>query len=155
LIFLLIGWILLVLRITLLRFFPEGLLSIEPTTIIVIYLGFTRTLIPGGILSLLLGYMTDFFSGGFTGLYTFILTSLFFLTRIIKKRFYTKELFFQMGMVFLLSLAGGIVMLFILLTDHFSWEFYPRYMSYIMRAAFFNSIFSSIIFLLFRKIDAL
>lgn len=154
LIFLSIGWIFLVFRTALFRFLPEAVLRIEPSTIIVVYLGLTRSLLRGGFLSILLGYMTDLFSGGLAGLYTIILTATFLLAKMIRRRFYVRELLFQMGVVFFLSLAGGMLMFVILLIYHsFWWELYSRYLSYLIRVAFFNSILSPFILLLFRKID--
>ncbi len=153
LIFLAVGWAFLVFRSTLFRFFPEELLRVEPVTVIVIYLGFTRTLLRGSLISFLLGYMTDLFSGGFAGLYTLVLTTIFFLTRMIRNRFYTKELLFRMGTVFLLSFLGGIVMFLVLMIDQPVFELYPKFFSYLVSVALFNAIFSPLILMLFKKID--
>jgi rod shape-determining protein MreD len=82
--------------------------------IITVYLGLYSKPLAGAILVFLSGYLMDIFSGSIFGVQTFSKTAIFFLTILIKHRFYVESPLFQAGTIFLFSIIEGFIIISIL-----------------------------------------
>jgi len=82
--------------------------------IITVYLGLSSNPLAGAILVFLSGYLMDIFSGSIFGVQTFSKTAIFFLTILIKDRFYVESPLFQAGTIFLFSIIEGFFIISIL-----------------------------------------
>ncbi len=82
--------------------------------IITVYLGLHSNPLAGAILVFLSGYLMDIFSGSIFGVQTFSKTAIFFLTILIKDRFYVESPLFQAGTIFLFSIIEGFIIISIL-----------------------------------------
>jgi rod shape-determining protein MreD len=82
--------------------------------IITVYLGLSSNPLAGAILVFLSGYLMDIFSGSIFGVQTFSKTAIFFLTILIKDRFYVESPLFQAGTIFLFSIIEGFIIISIL-----------------------------------------
>ncbi len=82
--------------------------------IITVYLGLYSKPLAGAILVFLSGYLMDIFSGSIFGVQTFSKTAIFFLTILIKDRFYVESPLFQAGTIFLFSIIEGFIIISIL-----------------------------------------
>lgn len=82
--------------------------------IITVYLGLHSKPLAGAILVFLSGYLMDIFSGSIFGVQTFSKTAIFFLTILIKDRFYVESPLFQAGTIFLFSIIEGFIIISIL-----------------------------------------
>ncbi len=82
--------------------------------IITVYLGLSSKPLAGAILVFLSGYLMDIFSGSIFGVQTFSKTAIFFLTILIKDRFYVESPLFQAGTIFLFSIIEGFIIISIL-----------------------------------------
>ena len=82
--------------------------------IITVYLGLYSNPRAGAILAFLSGYMMDIFSGSIFGVQTFSKTAIFFLTILIKDRFYVESPLFQAGTIFSFSIIEGFIIISIL-----------------------------------------
>ena len=104
----------LVFQTTVLGGLPHRLARPDLLLILVVYLGLSSSPLPGAALAFLSGYMMDIFSGSVFGVYTFSKTCIFFLTILIKDRFYIGSPLFQAGTIFSFSIIEGLLIISIL-----------------------------------------
>lgn len=104
----------LVLQTTVLARLPHQLAKPDLLLIVVFYLGLSANPLPGAFLAFASGYMMDILSGSIFGVHTFSKTCIFFLTILIKDRFYVRSHLFQVGAIFLFSAIEGMIIIAIL-----------------------------------------
>jgi rod shape-determining protein MreD len=104
----------LVLQTTVLAGLPHQLAKPDLLCILIVYLGLYSSPFAGAMLAFISGYMMDIFSGNIFGIHTFSKTAIFFLTILIKDRFYLKSPLFQTGIIFSLSIIEGFIIISIL-----------------------------------------
>ncbi|MFQ5841438.1 MAG: rod shape-determining protein MreD [Thermodesulfobacteriota bacterium] len=103
-----------VVQTTALGEFPHQLAKPDLLLILTVYLGLYSSPLAGAILAFLAGYMMDIFSGSIFGVQTFSKTAIFFLTILIKDRFYVESPLFQAGTIFSFSIIEGFIIISIL-----------------------------------------
>lgn len=113
---LLMSIVLLTLQSTLLSLYPIQKVRPDLLFILTFYLAFLFQPIRGGILALLIGYLTDLFSGNPFGFYSLSRPLIFFAVQFFKERFYLEGFPFQFLFSFLFSLLEGILILFLMIT---------------------------------------
>ena len=69
----------------------------------------------GVSIAFVLGYLTDVFSGGSLGLWTFTLVGSFLLARVAGLKLFLHGVVFQVVLTFLASCVGGVTMMGLLL----------------------------------------
>ena len=151
---LVLGIFFLALQTTLLPSLPIQRIRPDIVLILVLYWGLSTSLVSGGILSLLLGFLMDLFSGNSFGLYTFSRSLVFCLARLFKGQLYLESLLSQFLFVFLFALFEGLVVLSLLLalnpaplgnlTSLFFTFFFPQ--------SFLTGLISPLFFLLLNKV---
>ncbi len=104
----------LVFQTTALADIPHQLVKPDLLLILIVYFGLYTSPLAGAMLAFLLGYMMDIFSGSIFGVHTFSKTAIFFLTILIKDRFYVKSPLFQAGTIFSFSIIDGFIIISIL-----------------------------------------
>jgi rod shape-determining protein MreD len=104
----------LVIQTTVLAGLPHQLAKPDLLLILIVYFGLNTSPLAGAILAFLSGYMMDIFSGSIFGVHTFSKTAIFFLTILIKGRFYVKSPLFQAGTIFSFSIIDGFIIISIL-----------------------------------------
>ncbi len=104
----------LVVQTTALAELPHQLAKPDLLLILIVYFGLYKNPFPGAILAFLSGYMMDIFSGSIFGVHTFSKTTIFFLTILIRDRFYVKSPLFQAGAIFSFSIIDGFIIISIL-----------------------------------------
>ena len=104
----------LVIQTTIVTNLPHQLAKPDLLLILTVYFGLYSTPLAGAILAFLSGYMMDIFSGSIFGVQTFSKTAIFFLTILIKDRFYVRSPLFQAGTIFLFSIIEGFIIISIL-----------------------------------------
>ncbi len=111
-----LGILFLALQSTLLTF--PFLHRIRPDLVLILtlYLGLSYPPLSGGLIAFLLGYGMDLLSGNTFGLYTFSRLILFYWAQLFKNRIYLENFFLQSLLVFLFTLADGLLVLFLLRT---------------------------------------
>ncbi len=151
--FLLFGIFSLVLQTTVFYLIP-GEFHVDLILILVVYLGFTRDAIWGGIMAFCLGYMMDIGSGGIPGTFCFSKFILFLITTTVTRRFFTKHPMFIFSLVFLFSLLDGLMVLGIL-RIHGTWRVEGLDVGNILFQAAATGLTAPIVFALLRKVDAI
>ena len=104
----------LVFQTTALAELPHQLAKPDLLLILIVYFGLYTSPLVGAILAFLSGYVMDIFSGSIFGVHTFSKTAIFFLTILIKDRFYVKSPLFQAGTIFSFSIIDGFIIISIL-----------------------------------------
>jgi rod shape-determining protein MreD len=104
----------LVVQTTVLSKLPYQLTKPDLLLILTVYFGLYLNPLAGAILAFLSGYMMDTFSGSIFGVQTFSKTAIFFLTILIKDRFYVESPLFQAGTIFSFSIIEGFIIISIL-----------------------------------------
>lgn len=104
----------LVVQTTVLAELPHRLAKPDLLLILIVYFGLYSSPLAGAMLAFLSGYMMDIFSGSIFGIHTFSKTAIFFLTILIKDRFYVETHLFQAGTIFSLSIIEGFIIISIL-----------------------------------------
>jgi rod shape-determining protein MreD len=104
----------LVIQTTVLAGLPHQLAKPDLLLILIVYFGLNTSPLAGAILAFLSGFMMDIFSGSIFGVHTFSKTAIFFLTILIKDRFYIKSPLFQAGTIFSFSIIEGFIIISIL-----------------------------------------
>jgi rod shape-determining protein MreD len=104
----------LVLQTTVLASLPHQLAKPDLVLIVVFYLGLSANPLPGAFLAFFSGFMMDIFSGSIFGVHTFSKTFIFFLTILIKDRFYARSPLFQVGAIVSFSAVEGVIIISIL-----------------------------------------
>ncbi len=110
---LLLGFVLLVLQAS-----ASALVNVHPFSPnlllpVVIYLGVSHDvgLVRGGMLSFVLGYLLDSFTGSPMGLHTFVLVATYMLARGAGLSLFLRGPLFQIGLTFAVSvIAGGTIL---------------------------------------------
>jgi len=104
----------LVVQTTVLAQLPHQLAKPDLLLILTVYFGLFSSPLAGATLAFLSGYLMDVFSGSIFGIQAFSKTAIFFLTILIRDRFYVKSPLFQGGIVFSLSIIEGFIIISIL-----------------------------------------
>jgi rod shape-determining protein MreD len=104
----------LVAQTTVLAALPHQIAKPDLLLILTVYCGLYSPPLAGAMLAFLSGYMMDIFSGSIFGIHTFSKTAIFFLTILVKDRFYIKSHLFQAGAIFSLSIIEGCIIISIL-----------------------------------------
>lgn len=93
---------------------PHQLAKPDLLLILIVFFALSSTPLAGALLAFLSGYMMDIFSGSIFGIHTLSKTAVFFLTILVKDRFYVKNPIFQVGIIFSLSIIEGFIIISIL-----------------------------------------
>lgn len=151
-----VGVLFLIFQTTLLPFFPIQRIRPDILLIFTLYLTFLFPPISGGILALVLGSLTDLFSGNAFGFYTFSRPFLFFAAYLFKERFYLEGFSSQFLFVFVFGNLEGILILILL--NAFQPvsidNFYHVLCTLLLPHTFFTGLITPILFLLFQKVSS-
>ena len=109
-----IGIVWLLAETTLVGFLPSWLPAPDVVLILVIAFSFRYDLPLGGGLSFSLGLVQDVLAGGIIGLNAFSKTTIFSLSRWIRKRFYFSHVAAKIAMVFFGALIDGLLTICVL-----------------------------------------
>lgn len=101
--------LLVIVQITILELFSIGLIGIELSLIVVIYLGFRLDAVRGGALSLLLGFFLDCLTSAIFGLYMFLYVLIFFLSNVAGGNIYAGKPAMIASFTALCTLLEGLV----------------------------------------------
>ena len=99
---------------TVLAELPHQIAKPDLLLILIVYCGLYSTPLAGATLAFLSGYMMDIFSGSIFGIHAFSKTAIFFLTILVKDRFYRESHLFQAGAIFSFSIIEGFIIISIL-----------------------------------------
>ena len=107
------GFVLLILKTSLLMPWPLVARMFDPVLILTVYLGLFRPGITYAAVAVFFGYLLDIFSGSRFGFHVIIASSIYYATSILRGRFFLDSLFFQgvylAAMVLFHSLLGSAV----------------------------------------------
>lgn len=108
------GFVLLLVKTSLLLPVPAVARTFHPLLILTVYLGLFRSGIQFAALSMVFGYLLDIFSGSKFGFHLIITTAIYYLTHLLRGRFFLESAFFQgvylAAMVFAHDLLGSAVL---------------------------------------------
>jgi len=150
---LLIGFFFLTLQTTLLT--PLSIQRVRPDLLLVLtlYLGIYYPPISGCLLTFLIGFLMDLFSGNSFGLYTFTRPFIFYLTQLFKDRFYLQGFSSQFLFVFLSALFEGLLTLLLIavLNPNPLGHLYPLFFTFLLPQSFITGLVTPVLFSLFNK----
>ncbi len=157
LLLLLLGILLLTVQTTLLRSVPIQRVRPDFMLIFTLFLAFSVSPLPGGILAFLMGYLVDLFSGNTFGLYTFSRPLLFYVAYLFKSKFYVEGFSSQFIFVFLTACLEGVfvLILFTLLNPEPVFQRYPSVLLSLMPQSTFTALITPLFFPLFQKVSGL
>ncbi len=147
------GILVLTFQTTLLGFIPIQRIRPDFMLIFTLYLGFSTSPVPGGILAFFMGYLVDLFSGNPFGLYAFSRPLLFYGAYLFKSKFYVEGFSSQFIFVFLSACLEGflILMLFTLLNPEPLFHLYPSFLLSLMPQSTFTALITPLFFALFQR----
>ncbi len=118
--------------------------------IAIAYLGLKVSSPVGGVGVFLLGLVQDCFSGLYLGLNGFSYLSIYLLLRQISDRVYTDSQYLMVLVVFLATVANGLVHLVLLMLFSSAHGIYATLLSGLIPQALVNALISSFLFGFFR-----
>lgn len=122
---------------------------------IVIFLGVVpqeESLSGGVVVSFILGYLVDLFSGQTMGLHTFAMVATFLMSRAASFRFLLRGVVSQVGLVFAIALLhGGAILALVAIFVKASWEV-PSVMRVAFGSAISTAVVAPFIFALLRRL---
>jgi len=147
------GILILTFQTTFLGFIPIQRIRPDFMLIFTLYLGFSTSPVPGGILAFFMGYFVDLFSGNTFGLYAFSRPLLFYGAHLFKSTFYVEGFSSQFIFVFLSAcLEGFLVLLFFtLLNPDAFFHLYPTLLVSLFPRSTFTALISPLLFALVQK----
>lgn len=108
-----VGFGLLLVKTTLLMPSPLVARMFDPFLVITVYLGLFRPGITYAAVAIFLGYLADIFSGSRFGFHVIIASSIYYLTSLLRARFFLDSRFFQgvylAAMVLMHAVVGSAV----------------------------------------------
>jgi len=104
----------LVAQTTVLAALPHQIAKPDLLLILIVYCGLYSNPLAGATIAFLSGSMMDVFSGTIFGIHIFSKTAIFFLTILVKGRFYVKSHLFEAGAIFSFSIIEGFIIISIL-----------------------------------------
>lgn len=108
-----VGFSLLLVKTTLLMPWPPVARMFDPFLVITVYLGLFRPGITYAAVAIFLGYLADIFSGSRFGFHVIIASSIYYLTSLLRARFFLDSRFFQgvylAAMVLVHAIVGSLV----------------------------------------------
>jgi rod shape-determining protein MreD len=109
--FLLAGFLLLLLQSTLRQLLPVVALVPDPALLLVLYLGLTprQSAWVGAILAIVLGYLTDLLGAAPKGLHALVYVLLFYASRGAQVRLLTRGWIFEVWFCGLAAFVGGVL----------------------------------------------
>ena len=116
--------------------------------IIAVYLGLREGGWHGGVLAFLLGLVEDCFSGIYLGLSAFSFLAIYLAMRKVSGRLYTDSFPLILLVVFLASIANGLLHLLLLLLFSAAAGIYKSLLPAILPQALLNAFFASLVFAL-------
>ncbi len=153
LLFLLIGWLLLILQTTLLKFLSLGVVLPNLVLLTVLYLGLFHRFHRGCALTFFLGYLMDLFSGGPTGLYIFLYLGSFSLAQMIREMFYLKSRLFQIIFILIFSLGNDFFLFLLFWVFSSPVNFSPSLLKWIILQGIYNASVGPFLFLLLERVN--
>lgn len=105
----LVGLLLVIFQTSVLNIFFRGWLNVEISLILVIYAGFRMNILPGALLSFLLGFFLDCATGSISGLFSLIYVCIFFISVLVSMRVYAEQISLIIGFSFLCSIFEGLM----------------------------------------------
>jgi rod shape-determining protein MreD len=150
---LVIGLFFLTLQTTLLTPLPIQRVRPDLLLILTLYLGVSYPPISGSLLTLLMGFLMDLFSGNSFGLYTFSRPLIFYLTQLFKDRFYLQDFSSKFLFVFIFALFEGLLTLLLLavLNPNPLGHLYPLFFTFLLPQSFLTGLITPVLFSLFDK----
>ena len=147
------GILILTFQTTFLGMIPIQRIRPDFMLIFTLYLGFSTSPVPGGILAIFMGYLVDLFSGNTFGLYAFSRPLLFYGAHLFKSTFYVEGFSSQFIFVFLSACLEGtlILALFTLLSPEPVFQRYPSLLLSLMPQSTFTALITPLFFVLFQK----
>ncbi len=103
------GLLLVIFQTSVLNIIFMGRLNVEISLILVIYAGFRMNVLPGALLSFLLGFFLDCAMGSISGLFTLIYVCVFFISVLVSMRVYAEQISLIIGFSFLCSIFEGLL----------------------------------------------
>ena len=152
-IFFLLGFSLVIIQTTLFSFFPLSLFTIDFSLIITIYLGFYRRPFQGSLLSFLLGYVLDVFSGGPSGLYAFLRVLSFGLSKALSGKIFINGFLPPMAVVFVFSIVDYLSMIILMKVFQLKLPGVSVMILTPLKQAVLTALFSPLVFRLLHKIE--
>jgi rod shape-determining protein MreD len=149
-----LGVLFLTLQTTLLPSLPIQRIRPDIVLILILYWGLTYPPVQGGILSLLLGYLMDLFSGNSFGLYTVSRPLLFCMAELFKGRLYLEGVLSQFLFVFFFALFEGLLILTLLaaLNPVPLGNLYPLLFTFYFPQSFLTALITPLLFLFLKKL---
>ena len=150
-----VGILFLTFQTTLLASLPIQRIRPDIVLILILFWGLTYPPVQGGILSFILGYLMDLFSGNSFGLYTFSRPLLFYLAQLFKGRLYLVGFLSQSLFVFFFDLFEGFLILTLLaaLNPVPLTNLYPLLFPFFFPQLFLTSLITPLLFLLLKKLS--
>jgi rod shape-determining protein MreD len=106
-----LGFLLVVIQTMISSLLFHGKLVLEMSLIMVIYAGFTLSVMRGGVFSFILGFFLDCFMGSLSGLFAFSYVIFFLISKFISLRMYAESVHFIVIIVGLYALLEGIIVM--------------------------------------------
>lgn len=122
----------------------------------VLYLGlYDSTTTRGAVLSFIIGYLWDLFSGGLMGLYTFLSVGVYVISRIVGVRLFLRGAIFHILITFGVTLlsSGAIVVLIFIFTQKI--ESFATLISTAIPRAILSAALAPFIFWIMHRIYSL
>jgi len=153
LLLLLIGILLLTVQTTLLRSIPIQRVRPDFMLIFTLYLAFSISPVPGGILAFFMGYLVDLFSGNTFGLYAFTRPILFYGAYLFKSKLYVEGFSSRFIFIFLSAGLEGVLVLilFSLFNPEPLFRLYPSVLFSLLPQSTFTALIAPPLFALFQK----
>lgn len=114
---LLMGFAVSVLSTTLLNWWSAGPLRLQPLVVMIVSAGFRLPLVPGGLVTLVLGYLSDLASGGVSGLQMTAYLLVLSVCAVAERKLEINSWPFQMmatgamSLLFQLAVIGGLLLI--------------------------------------------
>jgi rod shape-determining protein MreD len=140
------------LQATILASLPIQRIRPDLVLILVLYFGFSFSMITGGILAFFLGCLLDLFSGNSFGLFTFTRPLIFLVAQLFRNQFYWEGFSFQFLFVFTFALFEGLLILVLLagVNPVALHNLYPSVLTHLIPQAICTALIAAPLFKLFN-----
>lgn len=134
---------------------PHQLAKPDLLLILTVYFGLFSSPLAGAALAFMSGYLMDVFSGSIFGIQAFSKTAIFFLTIVIRDRFYVRSPLFQAGIVFSFSIVEGFIIITILGLVSPIGNFVPSFFAFIIPKSLITGLVGPFFIPLIRYVSLL
>lgn len=148
------GLFLVVFQTSVLNLFFMGRINIELSLVLVIYAGFRMNMLPGAMISFLIGFFLDCMTGSTSGFFALIYVCIFFISAGVSLRVYAEQMRPMMIFTFVCAMLEGL-MLGLFYKIIYDISMFDKFFRVFLPQAMGVSLLSPLLFKLFHFFEGL